>query len=106
MSRIDSLPYKTFKKLKEKYPVKTIRLRGDEITGQGLHLAYKNHREFIEAMFRKEGVEVFRFSHNYKSLDTANPELGLVFLASDSVVDEAVEVHALITHNARYLETK
>jgi hypothetical protein len=101
--RIDTLPWKTFKKLKEKYSVKTILLTGNEITGQGLHLAYKDHREFITAMFKREGVEVYRFNHNYKSLDTSHPELGLVFMANDSAIVPGVEVHALIGHNARYI---
>lgn len=102
MPQLDTLPYKTFNRLKEKFPVKTLYLRGTEITGQGLHLAYKTHREFIEAMFKKEGVIVTRFSHNYSSLDGPHPELGLVFLANESVIDEKLEVHALIGHNARY----
>lgn len=100
---LDTLPYKTFLKLKEKFTVKTLRFTQKELTLSGIHLAYKTHRDFITAMFQKEGVEVYRYAHNYKSLDTSYPELGLVYLASDSVLDEAMEVHALIGHNARYI---
>ena len=44
-----------------------------------------------------------RFAHNYESLEGPNPELGLVFMMNDSVIYTAIEVHALIDHNARYI---
>ena len=102
LGQVDTLPYKTFLKLKDKYPLKTILLTDADMTMPGVHLAYKSHREYVEAMFKKEGVEVYRWHHNYHSLDTNNPEMGLVYLMNDSVIVPGMEVHALIGHNARY----
>lgn len=98
----DSKPYRLFKKLKEKYPTATVRITPKEFEMQGLHLAFKNHRDYILHKFKQQGVDVYRFSHNYKSLDTSHPELGLVFLAGDSELMETMEVWALIGHNATW----
>ena len=103
MNQIDTLPYRTFNKLKRTHVVKTLVLGEKEMAFQGLHLAFKDHREYIKHKFRAMGVDVYRFSHNYTSLDTGHPELGLLFLANDSVINPALEVHALIGHNAKYL---
>jgi len=105
MNGIDSLPYKTFNRLKKKYPVKTLVFRDADMLAPGIHLVYKNHREYIDAMFKKEVLEVYRWHHNYNSLDGANPELGLVYLMNDSVISPGMEVHALIGHNVRALVT-
>jgi len=105
MERIDTLPYKTFLKLKQKYVVKTILITEQDLSMQGIHLAFKNHREYIEYKFKQQGVEIYRFAHKYSTLGTSNPELGLVFLSNDSVIQEGMEVHALIGHNAKYLDT-
>lgn len=104
MSSIDTLPYKTFQKLKTKYPVKTVLITEQDATAPLIRTAYKDHREYIKAMFKQQGVEVYRFAHNYTSLNGSNPELGLVFLANDSVINPGIEIHALIGHNARYVE--
>ena len=72
----------------------------------GKHLLFKNHREYVEYFFAKIGVKVTRHAHNYRSLDTAHPQLGLVYLAGDSVIVQAMEVHALMGHNAEYAEGK
>ena len=104
MQKIDSLPYNTFKKLKSKYSVVTIVLRQRDLSFQGLHLAFKDHRSYVYHQFDQIGVEVTRFSHDYNSLDKTEPKLGLVFLANDSVIDPGLEVHALIGHNAKYKE--
>lgn len=102
-SQVDTLPYKTFQRLKEKYPAKMILLSGNDITGQGLHLAFKSHRDFIEHKFRQEGVEVYRHAHKYSSLDGPHPELGVVYMVNDSEIIPGVEAWVLIGHNARYL---
>ncbi len=99
---LDSLPYKVFTKLKEKYPVVTVRLTDQDVSTPLLRTIYKTHREYVLNLFEKQGVDVYRFSHNYKSLTTKNPELGLVFLMGDSVVLPTYEIHALIGHNSRY----
>ncbi len=98
----DTLPYKTFHKLKTKFSEKIVVLRPRDFTMQGLHLAFKDHRAYVLHLFAKEGVEITRFEHDYKSLETSHPQLGLVFMANDSVIDPGLEVHALIGHNARY----
>lgn len=103
---VDTLPYKTFKKLKEKYPAKMILISGDEITGRGIHVAFKNHREFIEHKFRQEGIEVYRHVHNYRSLDGRHPEMGVVYMVNDSEIAPGVEAWVLIGHNARYITDK
>lgn len=102
-AKIDTLPYKTFLKLKEKYPAANILVTDSDVTQPGLGLMYKDHREYITRLFQKKGIEVSRFAHNYGSLSTKNPELGLVFLANDSVVIPGIEVWCLIGHNARYV---
>jgi hypothetical protein len=101
---IDAKPYNIFKKLKEKYSTVTVHITPREFEMQGLHLAFKDHRDYILHKFKQKGVDVYRFSHNYKSLDTSHPELGLVFLAGDSELMETMEVWALIGHNARWRE--
>ena len=101
--QVDTQPYKTFQKLKAKYSTKMILITENSLSMQGIHLAFKDHREFIAHQFAKEGVEIIRFSHNYNSLESATPELGLVYLANDSVVEPGIEVWALIGHNAKYM---
>ena len=75
-----------------------------DFTRVGVHQAFKNHRDYIEHAFKKEGVEVYRWNHNYVSLNGPTPELGLVYLMNDSVIVPGFEVWALIGHNARYKE--
>lgn len=103
MQGLDTLPYRTFQKLKNKYPVKTIVLRERDFSMQGLHLAYKSHRDYIASKFKDIGVDVYQWEHKYSSLDGAHPVLGLVYLANDSVLDPGLEVHALIGMNAKYM---
>jgi hypothetical protein len=95
----------TFHKLKKVYPVKTLVVRDADFTRQGNHLVYKDHRAFVVAKFQEMGVIVDRFGHNYDSLGTGMPQLGLVFMMNDSVIDPGVDVHALIGHNAHYADT-
>ena len=76
--RIDMLPYRTWLKLKNKYPTVMVLLQGDAITGTGVHLAFKNHREMIVHEFKKKGIEVLRWVHDYETLKGGNPQLGLI----------------------------
>ena len=101
---IDTKPYKIFKDLKNKYSVKSVLIKDDDMGGKGLMLAFKDHRDYIAYLFKQEGVEVYRWAHNYASLDTSHPELGIVYLANDSVIVPGIEAHALIGHNARYID--
>ena len=104
MNSIDTLPYRTFLKLKEKFPVKTIVLDQAALSGQGMHLIFKDHRAYVAHKFSVLGVDVTRFNHEYNSLSGAHPRLGLVYLVNDSAIVPAMEVHALIGHNAVYLD--
>ena len=104
MKHMDALPYRTFQKLKLTYPVKTIVIRQGDTVLQGVHLAFKDHRAYVAHKFSLLGVEVQRFAHDYESLDTKDPKMGLVYLANDSVIDPGLEVHCLIGHNSKYMD--
>lgn len=99
----DMRAYKVFKKLKQQFPHKFVTVTERDLALQGLHLAYKNHREYIEAKLRQEGIVITRWTHDYASLDTDHPQLGVVFMGTDSVIDEGLEAHVLIGHNAQYI---
>lgn len=101
--QINTEAYKVFKKIKGNYTNVVVRITEEDMSLVGNHLAYKDHRDFLAAKFKSQGVEVTRWAHEYDSLQGVDPRLGLVYLASDSVVYEALEVHALIGHNARYI---
>lgn len=102
---IDSKPYKTFKQIKGKYPNVVILITAEDF--QRAALFHNGHRSLIASMFKEKGVEVTRWVHNYKSIDSGiNPELGLVYLANDSEIMPGIEVHALIGHNARYVTSE
>lgn len=103
--QVDTLPYKTFNKLKTKYTAKMILITDRDTTMPGVHLAYKDHRDFVTQMFARQGIEVVRFAHNYQSLDTNTPELGVVFLGNDSQINPGLEAWVLIGHNAKYKDT-
>lgn len=103
---IDSLPYRTFKRLKSKYPEKKIFIPQVDFNNPIYQRAFHDIPSFVKYLFAQEGVEVYRFTHDYKSLDGPHPQLGLVFLANDSVIVPGIDVSALIGHNARYLEAK
>lgn len=102
--RIDTLPYKTFKKLRTKYPAVMISYTARELTQPWVRAAYKSYLDYIKGKFKEKGVEILRVTHDYKSLDTAHPQLGVVVLAGDSVLEDRTEVWALIGHNARYID--
>lgn len=104
---LDTLPYDIFKKLRDKYPVKTLLITPEDLNRVGVLQAYTTPQEYVEKHFMSLWkVEVYRYRHDYKSLDGDNPKLGLVFMANDSQIMPGLEVHALIGHNARYVEEK
>ena len=90
-------------KLKRVHTVKTLIVHDEDFTKQGNHLIYKDHRAFVTEKFKEMGVIIDRFSHNYDSLVTSSPQLGLVFMMNDK--EKGVDVHALIGHNAHYADT-
>jgi hypothetical protein len=103
MDQLDTLPYKTFNDLKSRYPVKAVVVDVDMLSRTNTFIAFKTHREYVAHLFKQEGVEITRWSHNYKTLGGQHPELGVVYLANDSVVMPKLEAHVLIGHNARYI---
>jgi len=96
-------PYEIFKQLKEKYPAKMIFIPEIDFTNPLYQRMFKDIPSFVKHLFVQEGVEIYRFTHDYKSLEGPHPTLGVVFLASDSVVAPGMEVWALIGMNARYV---
>lgn len=102
--KLDMLPYQIWKQLKTKYPVKTILVTDDDLTSITAQM-YRSHRKYLERRFFEEGVIIKRWAHDYDSLSTVTPKLGLVYLANDSVIVPGIEVHALIGHNAYYKDT-
>lgn len=103
MDKLDTLPYKTFLDLKKKFPVKTIVVGEGDLTRPGVHQAFKNHVEYVEHQFKQIGVKIYRLRHDYDSLSTSDPRLGLVYMVNDSTIVPGIEVHALIGHNATYI---
>ena len=99
--KVDTLPYKTFNRIRKDYSEAKIVIRDRDTTLAGVHLAFKSHREYIEFKFAEIGIYITRWTHNYKSLDGPHPELGLVYLANDSVLDPGLEVIALVDHNCK-----
>jgi len=101
MLKVDKKPYEIFKRLKDKYTVKTVLITDKEMSTPLLRTAFKDHREFIVHLFRLQGIEIYRFQHDYDSLDTRDPKLGVVFLANDSSIVPGIEAHVLVGHNSR-----
>lgn len=97
--KVDLAAYNAFKKLKQTHSVVTILVTDDDAFKYN-HL-YKSHRDFIEKLFKDKGLEVTRWNHDYNSLTGAHPQLGLVYLANDSVIMPGLEVHGLVGHNVR-----
>lgn len=95
---IDMSNYKKFNELKLKYPTKMVYITESDIHRTPKDLSNpRGHVEYIDRRFKDEGVIITRFNHNYTT-----GELGLVFLAGDSVVNPGYEVWALIGYNAQY----
>jgi hypothetical protein len=97
-------PYKIFKKLKEKYPTAVVRVPMDNMYWENLKY-WKNggHRQMVKDMFKKEhGLEITRYQHDYDSLTTEHPKLGLVHLKADTDIVEIIEVWALVGHNCTH----
>lgn len=100
---IDTLPWQVFKKLRDTHSVKTILITPEDINTPGVLQAYKTPEEYVVSLFRFNGFEVYRYKHDYDSLEGPHPKLGLVFMANDSVIVPGLEVHGLIGHNIRPL---
>lgn len=104
---MDAKPYNIFKELRRKYPEKMVLITDANMSLTGFHVAFPTLRDYVKHRFLAEHhLEIYRWTHNYKSLDGANPEMGLVYLANDSVLQPGIEVWALVNHNARYTDDK
>jgi hypothetical protein len=101
--KIDTLPYRIFNKVRHNYSEAKLVLRDRDFTVAGIHLSFKSHRDYIAYRFKEIGIEVTRWNHDYESLNTPHPKLGLVYLANDSVLDPGLEVIALVDHNCKRL---
>jgi len=100
---IDGLPYKIFKHLKTTHPSAMVLVTDDDLTSIRAQV-HKNHRKYIESLFKDKGIEILRWQHDYDSLNTITPRLGVVHLANDSEIVPGIEVWVLLGHNARYIE--
>jgi len=104
---MDTLPWRLFKKMKTQYPTKMIVITPGDLKSVGVLEAFDNPMQYVKALFMKQhNLEIVRYRHNYKTLEGTTPELGLVFMAGDSELVPAMEVWALVGHNARYAEKK
>lgn len=101
--RMDALPYQTYKRIKDRFVDKMILITDEDLGRPGNTLAFKTHRDYVNHLFKKEGIEITCWQHDYESLSGPNPQLGVVFLANDSVIVPGMEAHVLIGHNARYI---
>ncbi len=96
----DLTMYKLFKKLKEKYPSVMVTVTEfDIINAPDLIMNNTGYVQLVERKFKEKGLRITRFSHNYKT-----NELGLVFLAGDSVLQKSFEVHGLVGYNVTNTE--
>lgn len=97
--KVDLAAYLAFKKLKQTHSVVTVLISDDDVFKYN-HM-YKNARDFVARLFKDKGMEVTRWTHEYTTLQGAHPQLGLVYLANDSVIVPGIEVHGLVGHNVR-----
>lgn len=102
---LDTLPYETFKKLKKEYVAHMLLVTAADLDRVGVRQAYSGPEEYVREHFKKlHNIEILRYRHNYKSLTTEHPQLGVVWMANDSVIVPGMEGWVLIGHNARYIE--
>ena len=101
MGTIDLAMYKLFKELKQKYTPVVIKISQYDIASMPKDNNPRGYVQYVERLFKDKGLEVTRFSHNYKT-----NELGLVFLASDSVIVPGYEVWGLVGYNLKEVEKK
>ena len=91
-----------FNNLKLVHKVETLHVNANEMF---LHNGtFKNSKEYIEFAFKRKGIVIDRYRHEYDSFAGDNPKIGLIFMAGDSTLDPTFEVHALIGHNATYTD--
>ena len=100
--QLDILPYKIFKQLKLTRPSAMVLVTDEDLHSVEAQIL-GSHRAYLERRFAKIGIEIHRWAHEYDSLTTIEPKLGLVYLANDSDINPGIEVWCLIGHNANYI---
>jgi hypothetical protein len=99
---MDLRPYKHYKELAKKHDPKVVRFTVEEISNAPGGMQAQYMRELIAKRFLEErSLVVTRWTHNYKSIGTPHPELGLVYLRGDSTITDYMEVWGLLGHNLR-----
>ena len=101
--QVDMTAYKLFKHLKEKYPSKMVYITQDDLISLPAQLA-GSHRAYVEKRFAEVGLRILHHNHKYDTLTTSAPQLGLVYMAGDSVINPGFEVWALVGHNAQAID--
>ena len=95
---IDSKYYELFKKLKRKHSSLMVYVTEHDMAAAPKDRDPLAFRGYIARRFESEhSVKITRFTHNYADF---KEELGLVYLAGDSVINPGYEVWALVGHNA------
>ncbi len=96
---VDLRAYKAFKRLRLMYPTEMVKIEQGEFS-KGLQNIFRTSDEYIAWRFKEKGVRIHRFHTNYDSLSGGDPKLGVIYLASDSVIVPGLEAWVLIGHNA------
>lgn len=100
--------FENWKKFADGRHVVTIRYTPEDV--YNLNFLYKSHRDYIMAQFKKMGIEITRYAHEYvPGSDVYNPlvkEWGLLFstVGDRLAVQEMFEINAIIGVNARYTQ--
>ena len=101
---VDLRAFNAFKELKNKYTPKCIEITPHDVEiGAGL---FRTPKEYVIQQFKKQhNILVDRYAHDYDSLSTATPKIGVVFLAkSQDTSLPTTEAWVLIGHNATLIE--
>ena len=95
----DLTMYKKFKKLKETHTAVMVYISDADIYNAPKTFTPGEHVGYVKRRFEEKGLEVTRFDHDYK-----RNELGLVFMAGDSVINPGYEVWGLVGVNLKAKE--
>lgn len=78
-----------------------VRLTTDEIAAAPGGMNALSMRRMVAREFLKQhDLVITRWGHDYDSLDTSEPKLGLVYLRGDSEIVPHMEIWALVGLNA------
>lgn len=97
-------PYEVFNDLKTKYTAVKVEIASTDIQ---IHAStFKTPEEYIKFLFKRKNIDVKRYRHDYDSLNTPTPKLGLIFLASEDSpeLNPTIEVWGLMGYNLTDIE--